>query len=211
MSKQEKDWGKIKEELESAEALVDKATEEGLNVSTEPFSDVPSDADADADLDANALEHPSYDVLEQKLTDAEKQAHENWEKVVRVTAEMDNLRRRSERDVANAHRYGLEKFIKTLLPVVDSLEQAEILADKHSDASMHEGIQLTMKLLLDMLEKANVEQMNPVGDVFNPELHEAMTMQVSPDAAPNTVLTVFQKGYKLNDRVIRAARVIVAK
>jgi molecular chaperone GrpE len=209
MSKQEKDWGKIKEELESAEALVDKATEEGLNVSTEPFSDVPSDADAD--LDANALEHPSYDVLEQKLTDAEKQAHENWEKVVRVTAEMDNLRRRSERDVANAHRYGLEKFIKTLLPVVDSLEQAEILADKHSDASMHEGIQLTMKLLLDMLEKANVEQMNPVGDVFNPELHEAMTMQVSPDAAPNTVLTVFQKGYKLNDRVIRAARVIVAK
>lgn len=207
MSKQEKDWGKIKEELESAETLVDRATEEGLDVSTEPFSDAPSDAD----LDVDALEHPSYDVLEQKLTDAEKQAHENWEKVVRVTAEMDNLRRRSERDVANAHRYGLEKFIKTLLPVVDSLEQAEILADKHSDTAMHEGIQLTMKLLVDMLEKANVEQMNPVGDVFNPELHEAMTMQVSPDAAPNTVLTVFQKGYKLNDRVIRAARVIVAK
>lgn len=207
MSKQEKDWGKIKEELESAEVFVDGATEEGLDVPTEPFSDAPSDAD----LDANALEHPSYDVLEQKLTDAEKKAHENWEKMVRVTAEMDNLRRRSERDVANAHRYGLEKFIKTLLPVVDSLEQAEILADKHSDTAMHEGIQLTMKLLVDMLEKANVEQMNPVGDVFNPELHEAMTMQVSPDAAPNTVLTVFQKGYKLNDRVIRAARVIVAK
>jgi len=207
MSKQEKDWGKIKEELESAEALVDRATEEGLDVATEPFSDVPSDAD----LDRDALEHPSYDVLEQKLTDAEKQAHENWDKVVRVTAEMDNLRRRSERDVTNAHRYGLEKYIKMLLPVVDSLEQAELLADKHSDAAMHEGIQLTMKLLVDMLDKANVEQMNPVGDVFNPELHEAMTMQVSPDAVPNTVLTVFQKGYKLNDRVIRAARVIVAK
>jgi len=207
MSKQEKDWGKIKEELESAEAFVDAATEEGLDVPTEPFSDVPSDADVGLD----ALEHPSYDVLEQKLTDAEKQAHDNWEKVVRVTAEMDNLRRRSERDVANAHRFGLEKFIKTLLPVVDSLEQAELLADKHSDAAMHEGIQLTMKLLVDMLEKANVQQMNPVGDVFNPEMHEAMTMQVSPDAEPNTVLTVFQKGYKLNDRVIRAARVIVAK
>ena len=106
---------------------------------------------------------------------------------------------------------GLKNLFNTLLPVVDSLEQAELLAEQHGDTAMHEGIQLTMKLLVDMLEKANVEQLNPVGDVFNPELHEAMTMQESPDAVPNTVLNVFQKGYKLNSRVIRAARVIVAK
>jgi len=204
MSKQEKDWGKIKEELESAEAGAEAVAED---VPTEPLPD----AEADTDAGFDALDHPSYEELEQKLTDAEQKTHENWEKVVRVTAEMDNLRRRSERDVANAHRYGLEKFINTLLPVVDSLEQAELLANQHGDTAMHEGIQLTMKLLLDMLGKANVEQLNPVGDVFNPELHEAMTMQESPDAAPNTVLTVFQKGYKLNSRVIRAARVIVAK
>jgi molecular chaperone GrpE len=203
MSKQEKDWGKIKEELESAEAHVEAIAEEGVDVPTEPFSDTHAETEA--------LDHPSYEALEQKLTESEQKTHENWEKVVRVTAEMDNLRRRSERDVANAHRYGLEKFINTLLPVVDSLEQAELLANQHGDSAMHEGIQLTMKLLVDMLEKANVEQLNPIGDVFNPELHEAMTMQASPDATPNTILTVFQKGYKLNDRVIRAARVIVAK
>ncbi|NCT57375.1 MAG: nucleotide exchange factor GrpE [Legionella sp.] len=198
MSKQEKDWGKFKEELESIDTSVEETMEDEDNV-------------VEDEQHANALEHPSYEVLEQKLTDAEQKVHEYWEKVVRVTAEMDNLRRRSERDVTNAHRYGLEKFIKTLLPVVDSLEQAELLADKHGDAAMHEGIQLTMKLLLDMLAKADVEQMNPMGEVFNPELHEAMTMQESPDATPNTVITVFQKGYKLNDRVIRAARVVVAK
>ena len=104
MSKQEKDWGKIKEELESAEAGVE-ATAEG--VVAEPLPD----AETDVDAGFEALDHPSYEELEQKLTDAEQKTHENWEKVVRVTAEMDNLRRRSERDVANAHRYGLEKFI----------------------------------------------------------------------------------------------------
>ena len=198
MSKQEKDWGKIKEEHEQVEAVAE-------TMPTEPLPD------AETEVELDGLEHPSYEALEDKLTEAEQKVHENWEKVVRVTAEMDNLRRRSERDVANAHRYGLEKFINSLLPVVDSLEQAELLADQHGDKAMHEGIQLTMKLLVGMLEKSNVEQLNPVGDTFNPELHEAMTMQESPDAAPNTVLTVFQKGYKLNDRVIRAARVIVAK
>jgi len=206
MSNQKKDWGKVKEALESVEEPINTpdevtTTEDEVNVSTEPFSETHADA----------LDHPSYEELEQKLTEAEQKVHEHWEKVVRVTAEMDNLRRRSERDVTNAHRYALEKFINNLLPVVDSLEQAEILAEKHGDAAMHEGIQLTMKLLVDMLEKANVEQLNPLGDVFNPELHEAMTAQASPDAAPNTIITVFQKGYKLNDRVIRAARVIVAK
>jgi molecular chaperone GrpE len=95
--------------------------------------------------------------------------------------------------------------------VVDSLEQAELLAEKHGDSAMHEGLELTMKLFLDMLEKADVKQLNPVGELFNPEMHEAMVMQETADAAPNTVISVFQKGYQLNDRVIRAARVVVAK
>ncbi|WP_432416367.1 nucleotide exchange factor GrpE [Legionella micdadei] len=158
-----------------------------------------------------ALEHPSYTALEEKLTLAEQQAHENWEKAVRATAELENVRRRAERDVANAHRYGLEKLIHGFLPVVDSLEQALQLAEKHADESMREGLSLTLKLFMDALKKLDVEQIDPLGAVFNPQEHEAMSMQEVKDAEPNTVLTVFQKGYKLNDRVIRPARVIVAK
>ncbi len=199
MTEQTKDWGKIKEAHEAAEELEAEMLEEE------------AEDEGDAGDGGDALEHPSYAELEKKLTEAEQKAHDNWDKLMRVTAEMDNLRRRSERDVAQAHRYGLEKFINNLLPVVDSLEQAEQLAEKHGDSAMHEGMALTMKLFLDMLKKANVEQLNPIGEAFNPEMHEAISMQESADAKPNTVIDVFQKGYKLNDRVIRAARVIVAK
>jgi molecular chaperone GrpE len=203
MSKQTKDWGKIKEAHEAEEAA--KLNEEML----EEAYDMQDDDEREED--SEALDHPSYAALEEKLTKAEQKAHENWDKLMRLTAEMDNLRRRSERDVTKAHRYGLEKFINHLLPVVDSLEQAELLAEKHGDSAMHEGLELTMKLFLDMLEKADVKQLNPVGELFNPEMHEAMVMQETADAAPNTVISVFQKGYQLNDRVIRAARVVVAK
>ncbi|MDF1677818.1 MAG: nucleotide exchange factor GrpE [Legionellaceae bacterium] len=198
MSEQTKDWGKIKEAHEAEEQF-----EEAL------FDD--EDDEGGGERGGTAEGHPDHATLEAQLAAAEKKAADNWDKLTRVTADMDNLRRRSERDVAQAHRYGLEKFINNLLPVVDSLEQAEQLAEKHGDAAMHEGLALTMKLFLDMLQKAQVEQLNPVGEPFNPEMHEAMSMQETADAAPNTVLAVFQKGYKLNDRVIRAARVIVAK
>ena len=163
------------------------------------------------DLDANALEHPSYLAHEEKLTIAEQKAHENWEKSVRAMAELDNVRRRSEREVANAHRYGIEKLVNSLLPIIDSLEQALQLADKHKDSSMHEGLELTMKLFLDALGKYEVQQLNPEGEQFDPQQHEAMSMQESNEVPDNTILGVFQKGYMLNDRVIRPARVIVAK
>jgi molecular chaperone GrpE len=185
----EKDWKKFKE---------DNAVEEETERADEG--------------DANqSLEHLSYEEIAEKLTLSEQTAHENWEKAVRALAELDNVRRRSEREVQNAHRYSLEKFANGLLPVVDSLEQALQLADKSADAAMHEGLSLTMKLFLDVLEKFDVKQIDPLGEPFNPEQHEAMSMQESPDAMPNSVLMVFQKGYKLNDRMIRPARVIVAK
>ena len=187
-----KDWKKFKEE---------NAMEETVNETTEESVDVPH----------GALDHPSYIALEEKLTLAEQQVHENWEKSVRAQAELENIRRRSEREVANAHRYSLEKFSAALLPVVDSLEQALQLADKEADASMREGLELTMKLFVDVLDKFDVKQLDPAGEVFDPQQHEAMAMQESEGVAPNTVLMVFQKGYKLNDRVIRPARVIVAK
>lgn len=195
--KPQKDWKKFKEEND--------IQEEGVN---ELFT---QEAGSENEETSPALDHPSYQALEDKLTLAEQQAHENWEKSVRAMAELDNIRRRAERDVANAHRYSLEKFGASLLPVVDSLEQALQLADKESDASMREGLELTMKVLIDTLAKFDIHQVDPVGEAFDPQQHEAMSMQESAEMAPNSVLMVFQKGYKLNDRVIRPARVIVSK
>lgn len=189
-----KDWGKIKEEHELEEE----------NLAEESFAD-----DLEEERPEAALDHLSYAALEEKLTLSEQTAHENWEKSVRAIAELDNVRRRAEREVANAHRYGIEKLITSLLPVMDSLEQALQMAS--NDAAMKEGLELTMKLFLDVLQKFEVQQLDPIGATFDPQEHEAMTMQDAPDSPANTVLAVFQKGYKLNDRLIRPARVIVSK
>lgn len=158
-----------------------------------------------------SLEHLNYAELSEQLTRTEQQAHENWEKAVRAQAELDNVCRRSEREIANAHRYGVEKLITSLLPVIDSLEQALQLAVKVEDASMQEGLELTLKLFSDVLKKFEVQQIDPNGALFDPQLHEAMSMQDAPNVAPNTVIAVFQKGCKLSDRIIRPARVVVSK
>ena len=196
-----KDWQKVRDEVSQDEAPQpqEEVLEDLIETSEQP------------DSGSHSLAHPSYGELEEKLTLAEQQAHENWEKSVRAMAELDNVRRRAEREVTNAHRYSLEKFIDALLPVIDSLEQALQLADEPGNGSMREGLELTLKLFLDVLQKFNVESLNPEGANFDPQLHEAMSIQESSDVAPNTVMTVFQKGYRLHDRVIRPARVIVSK
>lgn len=203
MNDKTKDWKRIREEQDmhegQDETVFDGPDDELVNESIED------------EQSTSALEHPSYKALEDQLTQAEQKAHEHWEKSVRALAELDNVRRRAERDVENAHRYGLEKFINALLPVIDSLEQALQLAEQETDSAMREGLELTMKLFLDVLQKYDVKQLNPEGEVFDPTHHEAMSMQASDDCAPNTVLVVFQKGYMLNERVIRPARVIVSK
>ncbi len=188
MTNKEKDWKKIKEQHE-----VDESQDE---------------------LEENepaALEHPSYEDLEQSLTQAEQKLFDSNEKLVRAVAEVDNIRRRAERDIANAHRYALDKFSQTLLPVADSLEHAIALAVKQQDTGMHEGLDITLKLLLSALEKADIRVIDPLGKPFDPQLHEAMSIQEDAQTAPNTVLVVFQKGYMLNDRMIRPARVVVSK
>lgn len=196
-----KNWQKFKEESQSQEEHVD----ESMN------GDESMAVDEEAIPQEESLEHSSYKELSEQLTHAEQKAHENWEKSVRAMAELDNVRRRAEREIANAHRYGTEKLLSSLLPVVDSLEQALQMAAKAEDAAMREGLELTMKLFVDVLEKFDVQQIDPMGAVFDPQEHEAMSMQDAPGAAPNTVIAVFQKGYKLNDRMIRPARVIVSK
>jgi len=134
------------------------------------------------------------------------------EKLLLAHADMQNLRRRAERDVENAHKFALEKFVAELLPVVDNLERALASAKGDSEANkgVIEGVELTLKSLLDVLRRFNVEVVDPAGEPFNPERHEAMAMVPNPDAAPNTIIEVFQKGYLLNDRLVRPAMVVVA-
>jgi molecular chaperone GrpE len=151
--------------------------------------------------------------LRQALAEAEERARSHWEQYLRAVAELDNVRKRAQRDIEAANRYGLEKFAAELLPVRDSLELAVQTADTQEvDArSMRQGQQATLQLLAKALERFGVTPINPVGEPFDPTRHEAMLAQPSAAAKPNTVLQVVQSGYELNGRVIRPARVIVAK
>ncbi len=151
--------------------------------------------------------------LEKALEEAQQQAAEHWEQLLRVKADMENLRRRTRIDVENAHKFALEKFVKALLPVVDSLEMGIEAArqDNASVEALREGMEMTLKLFLDVLAEFGVERIDPKGEVFDPQRHEAMTLVPSADHEPNTVMDVIQKGYSLNERLVRPARVIVTK
>jgi molecular chaperone GrpE len=143
----------------------------------------------------------------------ETQIEELKESVMRAQAELLNVRRRAERDVENAHRYAIEKFVKDLLAVLDSMDRALELAraTEEFDVAMLEGTEMTHKLLLDTAFKHGVEAIDPVGATFDPQEHQAMSMVPSVEHAPNTVMAVMQKGYKLEGRVIRAAMVVVSQ
>lgn len=147
------------------------------------------------------------------LEDARNKADENWNQCLRLTAEMDNLRKRNQRDLENAHKFALEKFAAELLPVRDSLEMGIAAADGDNvdPAKLKEGSELTLKMLSNALEKFGITEVNPQGQRFDPQFHEAMSMQPRADVEPNTVVTVVQKGYLLNERLLRPAMVIVSQ
>ena len=178
---------------------------------TEPRASASGKTSSEKTVEEPLLTGETQAHLEEALTLSEKKAHEHWEKAVRALAELENVRRRAERDVEHAHRYGLEKVLKALIPVVDSLEQALEAGSQEVHGSMYEGLVLTLNMFIQVLEKHDVKRLDPVGQPFNPQEHEAMSMSPSTDVPPNTVLVVFQKGYKLHDRVVRPARVIVSK
>ncbi|QMU61259.1 MAG: nucleotide exchange factor GrpE [Gammaproteobacteria bacterium] len=167
------------------------------------------DAQPQADASEPNTNEPVQE-LDQQLEDAQQQAAEYHDKMLRMQAEMENLRKRTERDVSNAHKYAVEKFANELLQVKDSLELGLSTEDINIE-KLQEGTELTLKMLCNSFEKFSLEEVNPVGEAFDPNLHEAMTMQESADHKPNTVLTVVQKGYTLHGRLIRPAMVIVAK
>jgi molecular chaperone GrpE len=152
------------------------------------------------------------DLIKQ-LQDAEARAAAAQDQYVRAQAEMANLRRRVEKDVENAHKFGQEKLSKELLAVADNLERA--LQSSESETAdlnaIKEGVELTLKGLLNVFGKFNIVAIDPVGEPFDPQLHQAMSMVENPDVEPNTVIAVMQKGYQLNGRLIRPAMVMVSK
>lgn len=162
------------------------------------------------DIEAAAQKGKSGET--EDLAAAQARADANWDKFLRVSAELDNTLRRTSRDVQNARKFALEKFAGEIIGVRDSLELG-VQAARQEDASvdsLREGSEMTLRLLSAALEKFGIKEIDPEGEPFDPEYHEAMTMQESADAEPNSVLKVIQKGYVLNDRLLRPARVIVA-
>jgi len=152
--------------------------------------------------------------LQQELLASEERAKNHWEQYLRALADVENVRKRAAKDLENTRQYAIEKFAQDLIAVKDSLELAILNSEKagseKSDvANLIEGQNATLRLLAKAFEKAQIEEVNPQGGTFNPELHEAMMAQPS-DAPPNTVLAVVQRGYQLNGRLLRPARVIVS-
>lgn len=156
---------------------------------------------------------PDEPDTETALAEAEARAEENWNQFLRARAEMENLRRRAEKDVAQARQQSLEKLAGELLAVKDSLEMGvQTARSEGADITqIAEGSELTLRMFNQALEKFRIEEINPEGERFDPACHEAMAAQPAADAEPNTVLNVVQKGYRLGERLLRPAMVIVAK
>ena len=152
--------------------------------------------------------------LQEQLEAAETAAGMARDEILRVQAEMQNLRRRTEQDIEKAHKFGQEKFSTELLAVMDNLERSAAAAEASEDEAVQaikEGVELTLKGFMDCFKRFNIEAVDPLGEPFDPQLHQAMSIQESPDAEPNSVIAVMQKGYTLHGRVIRPAMVMVSK
>jgi molecular chaperone GrpE len=146
------------------------------------------------------------------LTEARTQAEQHYDSLLRVQADMDNLRRRTEREIDSAKKFALERMINDLIPVMDSMEmglQASGQTANDQD-TIRQGLEMTLKMFQDVMARFHVEALDPTGQKFNPQEHEAMTMQPSADHEPNTVMMTIQKGYKLHGRVVRPARVVIS-
>ena len=198
------------DEKSPADEDVMKDTADASEIQNEELDDDATQDDEQKEIDTS---DDSADLDDGDSASLETQVEELKEALIRSQADLQNVRRRAERDVENAHKYAVEKFVKDLLAVLDSMDRALELAETTDgfDASMLEGTQMTHKLLLDTAAKHGVESINPVGEVFDPQEHQAMSMVESADHEPNTVMAVMQKGYKLEGRVIRAAMVMVTK
>ncbi len=167
----------------------------------------------DDDIIDNIIEDAIEGDLKTQLEEAQQSAKDNWDKVVRAQAEMENLKRRNAKDLENAHKFALDGFVKALLEVKDSLTMGLRTANEEKATIEHiiEGLEMTDKVFLSTMEKFGVEVINPTDEVFNPEFHEAVTMVPTPDKESNSVLEVVQIGFTLNGRLVRPAMVVVVQ
>lgn len=188
-----------KEEL--AEDSPKELAEDSAEDSAEELAE---DAAASGEAEAAAEEQDPLVVLQ-------AQADANWDRYLRAAAELENVRKRAQRDVESARKFALERFTTEMLSVRDSLELGLATGDDTDAEQLRAGSEATLKLLASTLERFGVKELDPQGEPFDPQLHEAMTMQPSADVEPGSVLTVFQKGYTLNGRLLRPARVVVAQ
>ena len=193
------------EDIEEAQAADVDAAEE---VASEVDEVIEETSDEEVIMD-------EADALQQRIEDLEAQLAKSQDDMMRTLAAMDNLQKRMDRDIQNTRKFSNDKIIKALIPVMDSFDKALELAEKDgcevTAEQMVEGTQMTQKILLQVLQDNGITVLDPKGEKFDPELHEAMTMVEVPGQEKNTVVDVFQKGYLLNDRVIKAAMVVVAK
>ncbi|MCK5896265.1 MAG: nucleotide exchange factor GrpE [Cocleimonas sp.] len=176
-----------------------------------PFSNTQSDTSAAEQSTATQTSdtEDALDELREELAKAEEKSVESWETLVRLQAEMDNQRKRNEKQVSDAHKFAVKTFVEQLLPVIDSLEMGRKAEGDLN--SIREGMQLTLKQFDAVMDKQNLVAVDPLGEKFDPELHQAMGMQPSEEYADGLVSAVMQKGYTLNDRLVRPAMVMVVK
>lgn len=203
----------VGDETANPRDTVDETSEEHLPIEPEAdASDAAVSGEAEQAEPATPVTELSLDELQAQLAQAQQKLDEQRDSVLRAQAEVQNVRRRAERDVEHAHKFALEKFAGDLLPVVDSLERAlqSVGSDDEAAKATREGVELTLKMLLDAMARYGVQQLNPVGEAFDPQQHEAMSMQPSADVPANAVVAVLQKGYSLNGRLVRPAMVIVS-
>ncbi|MEZ8366075.1 nucleotide exchange factor GrpE [Vibrio cyclitrophicus] len=186
-------------------------------VTEEELDQIIAEADKveEAELNEDAADEQESKIaqLEAALLSSESKVKEQQDSVLRAKAEVENMRRRSEQEIDKARKFALNKFAEGLLPVIDNLERAMQAADAENEVvkPLFEGVELTHKTFVDTVAKFGLKEINPEGEVFNPEFHQAMSIQESPDHDSNTVMFVMQKGYELNGRVVRPAMVMVAK
>nr|WP_136249736.1 nucleotide exchange factor GrpE [Ningiella ruwaisensis] len=163
--------------------------------------------------EGQSLHEAQIDALEEELAQAKATIEEQKDSVLRARADMENARRRAEQEVDKARKFALERFAGELLPVIDNLERALQSANAEDEAvkPLLEGVELTHKSFLSSIEKFGMQVLDPQGEAFNPDHHQAMSMQESTELAPNTVMAVMQKGYLLNGRLLRPAMVMVSR
>ena len=203
------------EEIEQEEDIMEVEDQSG-DAQVDPPKDEVSQDEVEPEISEETVteaEEPTIESLSEQIEALKTTAADNLDRAIRAQAELDNVRKRTSRDIENAHKYALEKFINELLPVLDSLELGINASENTEDtSSLREGMEITMKMFCSSLEKIGVKPVeSQKGEKFNPDQHEAVTMQEVEDVESGAVTTTLQKGYELNGRLIRPAKVIVAK